>query len=66
MQSRRFILTSPMRYANSLLGLGSSIPIRQMSATIESKVFSNAVFMPELYPAKLRIPTANGSYAFTM
>lgn len=34
-------------------------------STIEPKVFSNAVFMPELFPARLTVPTNKVSYDFT-
>jgi len=49
-----------------MLGLGSSAPMRNFSSVIETKEFSNAIFMPELYPARLRVPTGMGGYAFTM
>ena len=48
----------------SFLGLTSS---RYTFSTIQPKVFSNAVFMAELYPARLTIPTSKEgvSYDFT-
>ena len=47
----------------SFLGLTSS----RCFSTIQPKVFSNAVFMAELYPARLTIPTSKEgvSYDFT-
>ena len=46
----------------SFLGLQSC---RRFS-TIEPKIFSNAVFMPDIFPARLAIPTNGGAkYEFT-
>ena len=42
------------RFATTMLGLQS----RRGFSTIKPRVFSNAVFMPELYPAKLTIPAS--------
>ena len=57
--------TSRMLQTRSLL-VGGLTTARCFS-TIEPKVFSNAVFMPELYPARLTIPTGKSgiSYDFT-
>ncbi len=54
---------SKMLQNASLLGLGNS----RYFSTITPKVFSNAVFMPELYPARLTIPTSKEgiTYDFT-
>lgn len=41
-------------------------PARAFSS-IGSAVFSNAIFMPEMYPSKLAVPYASGhNYEFTM
>ena len=45
----------------TLLGLQ-----RRAFSTVKPRVFSNAVFMPELFPARLTIPTARGMYDFTL
>ena len=50
------------RFTTNLLGLQS----RRGFSTIKPRVFSNAVFMPELYPAKLTIPASKDiRYDFT-
>lgn len=55
-QQRSRLMTSTM------LGLQS----RRGFSTIKPRVFSNAVFMPELYPAKLTIPASKDiRYDFT-
>ena len=55
-------LFTQQRSSLSLLGLQS----RRGFSTIKPRVFSNAVFMPELFPAKLTIPaTKDIRYDFT-
>ena len=51
----------------SLLGLGSSAQMRCFSTT-SARVFSNAIFMPELFPARLPIPSEREGvpYDFTL
>ena len=66
MQRSRFLLANQMRSTTSLLGMGYSAPMRSFSSVIESKVFSNSIFMPELFPARLLIPTGKGGIGFTM
>ena len=81
MHRSRFLLSNPMRSTASMLGLGASVPMRMFSAAVGSEhelvanmgrsaivaqEFSNAIFMPELNPARLRVPTSSGGYSFTM
>ena len=51
----------------AMLGLKPSFMARSCFSTMEPKVFTNAVFMPELFPARLTVPTAKEDvkYDFT-
>ena len=68
LQSNQTLMTAQsslrMLQTTSLLG---GLNTARCFSTIEPKVFSNAVFMPELYPARLTIPTGKSgiSYDFT-
>lgn len=50
-----------------MLGLTSKATSSRCFSTIQPRVFSNAVFMPEIFPARLTIPTSKEgvTYDFT-
>ena len=54
------------RHGSALMPLVGAFTKRTFSMTASKNVVANAIFMPEMYPAKLQVPTRSGElYEFT-
>ena len=54
------------RYGGALMPMVGAFTKRTFSMTASKNVVANAIFMPEMYPAKLQVPTKSGElFEFT-